>query len=155
MPYCRKSCHKPSHRQSCSFPCCWKLDGTWETVGDTKNSTGIHKTYKKVVLCTVPLRDGSHDMFVSGFEQYKVLDDGTGHDAVGTATKTDTEYLSGLYVANTRELHLVETKENGIYQGSVDRNGTMTLIFLQSGQKHVVGILKLRKTSPSTEGCIP
>lgn len=154
---CRRPCCKPTRvhpcHQRCSSSHCPELSGTWEAVGETKNSAGVLKTHKKLVLCTTPLQDGSGDAFVNGYEQFTVLSGGTGHDAGGSPTLSDKEYISGVYLAKTKEIQMVETAENGFYTGTLYCNDSMTLIFLQAGTKHVVGILKLRKLSSDTEGC--
>ena len=120
------------------------INGTWETVGETMNSTGILKTFKRIVLETLPSENCNDYIFVRGYEEYKVLSGGVGHDGDGQPTSYDRENISGIYDPQTGELNLVETDELGVYKGSIS-NGNMILLFLQAGKKHVVSKMRLQK----------
>lgn len=156
---CREPCREVYPRRPRSLrhtkPLLQDLSGTWDALTEAKNSTGILNTFKRIVLCIQPFKDGSGDMFITGYEHFNVINGGSGHDSNGESVLSDKEYLSGVYRRKTNEIRMVETEELGWYQGTWEEKGKMTLIFLQAGERHVVSIMKLRKISTSTEGCQP
>lgn len=115
------------------------LDGTWVGTDHVSNSRGISTTNK-----TLSLSVDQHGL-ISGTTKWTLLT-GPGGNKKDAPTIEDIEKVIGAFDADSGKVYLVETEENGFWQGELTSPDTMHIFLVQTGEKPVISFMVLNRT---------
>ena len=119
-----------------------EMTGTWRGTGHTINSRGKSLTQKFLVI------EIDENGLVDGTSGWELVTGSGGHDGE-TPTVTASEEVIGVFDPQVGELHLVETREHGILNGTILDRDRIRMVLVQSGEKPVASTFILKRVDQS------
>ena len=115
------------------------LDGIWVGTDHVRNSRGTSTTNKTLSLSV------DHYGLIHGTTQWTLLT-GPGGNKKDAPVIEDVGTVIGAFDANSGKIYLVETEENGFWQGELTSPDTMSIFLVQTGEKPVISFMVLNRT---------